>query len=117
MNPYDQTHILANVLRTSEEYKAYAAAKEKAFQNDANTKLIKRFKKLQFRAQTAAMQGEKIPQDVQDELQRMGNVLQFNRDVSDFLAAEYRINQLMNDVFKILGEAVDLDLSFMDKAD
>ena len=44
----------------------------------------------------------------------MGNVVQFNRDVSDFLQAEYRINQMMNDIFRILGDAVDLDLSFMD---
>ncbi len=114
MNPYDQAHILANVLRKSEEYAAYCAAKEKAFALEANVKLIKRYKKEQFRAQAAHMAGEKIPEDTMEELRRMGNVIQFNRDISDFLAAEYRINQLMNDIFRILGQAVDLDLSFMD---
>ena len=64
MNPYDQAHILANVLRKSEEYAAYCAAKEKAFALEANVKLIKRYKKEQFRAQAAHMAGEKIPEAV-----------------------------------------------------
>lgn len=114
MNPYDQAQVLAGVLRRSEEYAAYRRAKEKAFASEANVKLIRRYKKEQFRAQAAVMSGDGIAQETQEELRRMGNVVQFNRDVSEFLQAEYRVNQMMNEIFRILGQAVELDLSFMD---
>ena len=114
MNPYDQARVLAATLKRSDEYIAYCAAKEKAFALEANVKLIRRYKKEQVKAQAAVMSGGQIPPDTAEELRRMGNVVQFNRDVSDFLQAEYRINQMMNDIFRILGDAVDLDLSFMD---
>lgn len=114
MDPFEQARVLAAVLRRSDEYRAYCKAKEKAFALEANQKLIRRYKKEQFKAQAAVMSGERIDEDTAEQLRRMGNVVQFNREVSAFLQAEYRINQLMNEIFRILGQAVDLDLSFMD---
>ena len=50
---------------------------------EANVKLIKRYKKEQFRAQAAQMAGDKIPDDTMEELRRMGR-----RDLIEKLASE-----------------------------
>ena len=34
-----------------------------------------------------------------------------DKDASAFLMAEYRMNQMLGDVYKILAEAIDVDLS------
>ena len=36
-----------------------------------------------------------------------------NQEVMTFIQAEYRINQVMGDIFKILSEAVDMQLDFL----
>ena len=113
MNVYDQVHVLAAVLKRCDEYKAYCTARDEAFKSEQNVKLVKSFKKKQFQAQAAALSGEKVDDNTMEELKRMTSVMQFNKEVSEFMAAEYRMNQMMGDVFKILGEAVDLDMDFM----
>ena len=114
MDIISQAKVLAASLRHSDVYRNYVQAKEKAFQLDANKQLIKRFKKAQFQIQTHMMNNEPVPSALSEEVQRMSSVIQFNRDVSDYIAAEYQFNQLMNEIFRILGDAVELDLSFMD---
>nr|WP_122013502.1 YlbF family regulator [Maliibacterium massiliense] len=113
MNVYDQAHVLAAVLKRCDEYEAYNEARTKAFAQEQNKKLIKQYKKKQFQAQAAMLSGEKPDEKLMEELKNMGMVLQFNSDVTAFLQAEYRMNQMMSDIFKILGDAVDLDLDFM----
>ncbi|MGI6003885.1 MAG: YlbF family regulator [Christensenellales bacterium] len=115
MNVYDQAHVLAAVLKRCEEYQKYKKTREEAFKLEQNVKLIQNFKKKQFQAQAALLSGEKIDDKTMEELKNMGNVMQFNREVSEFMAAEYQMNQMMSDVFKILGEAVDLNLDFMNE--
>ena len=114
MNVYDQVHVLAAVLKRCVEYKEFCRTRDEAFKNEQYMKLIQNFKKKQFQANAATLAGEKVDEGVIEELKRMTNVMQFNREIGEFMSAEYRMNQMMNDVFKILGEAVDLDLSFMD---
>ena len=114
MNVIDQAKVLASTLRHTEEYQNYVEAKEKAFKYEANKELIQKFKKAQFQIQTLMMNGEMIPTSLNEEVQRMTTIMQFNSDVSAYIAAEYRINQVMNEIFRILGDAVELDLSFMD---
>ena len=114
MDVIEQAKVLASTLRHTDEYRNFVSAKEKAFRSEANKELIQRFKKAQFQIQALMMNGEQIPQSLNEEVQRMTTVMQFNRDVSEFIAADYQVNQMMNEVFRILGDAVDLDLSFMD---
>jgi len=113
MNPYDQAHVLAAVLKRCDEYTAYREAKDAVFANEDNRQMVRLFKKKQFQAQAMALSGEKPDEDLMEELKNLTNILQFNAEIGAFLQAEYRINQLMGDIFKILGEAVDLDLDFM----
>ena len=49
-----------------------------------------------------------------ERLQKIGEVLQLNRDASDFLLAEYKLNVMLGDVYKILAEAIDIDLGMLE---
>lgn len=45
-----------------------------------------------------------------ERLQKIGEVLQLNPDASAYLMAEYRLNTMLGDVYKILADGIDLDL-------
>lgn len=111
---YDNAKKLAEDLRNSEEYRAYVAAKEAAFQNSSTENLIHEYHKLQMKAQASMMAGER-DEALLGQLQKLGEVLQFDATASAFLFAEYRLNTMLGDVYKILAEAIDVDLSALEQ--
>lgn len=107
---YDTARKLAEELKSSEEYREYSATRERATANETTKTLIAEYHKLQMRAQAVVMQGGK-DEELFHKLQKLGEVLQLDKDASEFLMAEYRMNRMLGDVYKILAEAIDVDLS------
>ena len=101
---YDKARDLAKAMAESEEYVSYKNAKEKAFANDTTKALLKEYMTLRIR-----MQGQK-DDEAMERLQKIGEVLQLNPDASAYLMAEYRLNTMLGDVYKILADGIDLDL-------
>lgn len=106
---YDTAHKLADELKNSAEYRAYQDAKGKAYASDTTKNLIAEYHKLQLQAQSAMLSGKRDEEQMQ-KLQKLGEVLQFDPAAAAFLMAEYRLNGMLGDVYKILAEAVDVDL-------
>ena len=50
------------------------------------------------------------------QLQKLGEILMLNQEASAYLMAEFRLNQMLGDVYKILAEAIDVDLGALDQA-
>lgn len=41
--------------------------------------------------------------------------MQLNQDASAFLFAEYRLNRVVSDIYKIIAEAIDVDLGALEE--
>lgn len=113
MNPYDQAHALARSLKESEEYREMMRLREAAYESDTNRALLDEYKRLQFRMQAKLAAGETMPEEDYQRLQQIGTLLQFNQDVSAFLLAEFRFQQMLSDIFKILADASGVDLGML----
>lgn len=107
---YDTARQLAEELKSSDEYRTYTAARETALANETTRTLVAEYHKLQLQAQAVMVQGGK-DEELLQKLQKVGEVLQLDKDASAFLLAEYRLNRMLGDVYKILAEAIDVDLS------
>ena len=110
---YDTAERLARELKESDEYRVYAAAKERAFENETTKQLVSEYHKLQMQAQAAQLSGDDGGETMR-KLQKIGELLQFDRDAAQFVMAEYRMNRMLADVYKTLAEAVDVDLSALE---
>ena len=110
MNPYDAAHMLAKALKESPDYTEYKNLKEKVNQQESTRKMLKDFRKKQFGLQTRQMTGQEVPEAEVNKLQDLQNVLLQNPLVGPFLHAEYKLTQTLNDVYKIIGEAVELGM-------
>lgn len=106
---YDTAKQLAAELKNSIEYKEYNAAKERAMQNATTRSLIEEYNKLQILSQAALIAGDGENESLK-KLQKIGELLQFDRDASAYLMAEYRLKRMLGDVYKTLAEAVEIDL-------
>ena len=48
------------------------------------------------------------------KLQKLGELLQLNSDASEYLFAQYALNNLVSEVYSKLGQAVGIDLSMFE---
>ena len=110
---YDTAKQLANELKNSEEYRAYTAVKTRAMENKTTRALIEEYNKLQIQAQAAMIAGDKENESLK-KLQKIGEVLQFDADASAYLLAEFHLKRMVGDVYKILADAVDIDLGLLE---
>lgn len=105
----DDARILADKLRSSEEYRTYCEAKEHAYASPATAALLDEFYALRMKAQAASVAGTPDAETT-EKLQRLGELLQFDAAAADYLMAEFRLNALLGEIYKILAKAVGLDL-------
>ena len=110
---YDTAKLLASEMKNSVEYREFSAAKERAMENATTRSLIEEYNRLQMLAQAALIAGERENASIQ-KLQKVGELLQFDKDASSYLMAEFRLKRMLGDVYKILAEAVEIDLSSLE---
>lgn len=105
---YDKAHELAKLISQSEEYKSVKELKDRLFEDDVNKQVYNQYKQTSMAVSAAYMQNQQPEPELQEEYNRLMSVLSLNADMTNFIMAEFRLNQLLGDVFKIIGDAVDL---------
>ena len=106
----DTARALAQERKQSEEYTLLAKLKEEIAQDTATKTLLDEYHKMQIKAQATIVSGRK-DDELMAQLQKMGELLQMNTKASAYLIAEYRLNKMLSDVYRILGDAVGIDLT------
>lgn len=109
---YDTAHRLAGEIKASAEYKRYAAAKERITPGSTTEALIAEYRRLQLKAQADMVAGEQDGETL-DKLRRFGELLQMDRDASEYLIAELSLSRTLGDIYRILAEAAGLDLGVL----
>jgi cell fate (sporulation/competence/biofilm development) regulator YlbF (YheA/YmcA/DUF963 family) len=110
VNVYDYAHSLARALKESPEYRAYQAAHARIKSKPSAEQMVKDFHKKQLDLQSQAMQGKEPTEEQKDALQRLYGVISGDSDVREYLQAEQRLSVILNDVYKILGDALEVGL-------
>ncbi len=109
----DDAKTLADKLRSSEEYITYREAKERAYAQPSTAALLDEFYALRMKAQAASVAGAPDAETT-EKLQKLGELLQFDAAAAEYLMAEFRLNALLGEIYKILAKAVDLDLGALE---
>ncbi len=108
---YSSAYRLAQELRESEEYKTYHGLKESVMSDETTAALIREYRTLQVKLQMAAADGQTAePEDLQ-RFSGISTLLFSKPEVSNFLLAEMRLQQALADIFRIVTEAADIDIS------
>lgn len=113
MSVHDSAHELARALGSSDEYQSFVKIKQQIKQDESNTKMLADFQMKQFEVQQYQLMGQEVSADKQQELERMYSLLSLNPTIKEYLEAEFRFNRLINDVQKILADAVQEAIPIM----
>lgn len=113
MKSYDNVYKLADEIKNSETFAQYKEARDKAFESELNKDLYKKYKEIELKVNAYLMANKEPDEELKKEYQQITSVLSLNSDISAFMIAEHRLNQMMGDIFRILAKAVDIDLGFL----
>ena len=108
MNVYDQAHELANAIKSCQEFKDYEDVKAKVAANPDLDAMIKDFQSKQFEMQTKQMLGEELDAEFVGKAQEIYQIIMKDPLATEYMQAEMRFSLMMNDVYKILGDAMGL---------
>lgn len=113
MNIHDKAHELAKGLQQSQEYQEFLAMKQK-LESDAHAqKMVRDFIAKKIEVEYEILAGKPEDKEKTDQLQRLYDVLSYNATARDFLHAQMRFQQVMSDVYKIIGDGVAEGLDFL----
>ena len=108
---YSSTYKLAQDIRDSEEYKTYHELKDSVMDDETTAALIREYRKLQMMLQMSAVTGQSADAEIMQRFSGLSTLLFSKQEVSDYLMAEMRLQQMMADIFKIVTEAADVDVA------
>jgi len=104
---------MAKAIKESEEYTLYQRAKEAAYESETNKALLKEYKRLQLQLQIQVSGGQQPDSELMEKYQKLTAVLQMSNEATAFIMAEFRLQRLLADIYKILGEAADIDIDML----
>ena len=108
MNVYDEAHGLARAIKESNEFKEFDRMRKEVEQDADVSKMLGELQKLQIELQTAQMTGNQPDADMMSRMQSLSTMLATKPLAAKFMQTEAAFSVMMNDVFRIIGEAVGL---------
>ncbi|MGB9679478.1 MAG: YlbF family regulator [Thermoanaerobacteraceae bacterium] len=109
MNIYDKAYELSNAIKQLPEYISFKNAYRILNANEQNKKMLEDFRKKQLELQAKEISGEKVSEQEKETLQKLWEVLNLNPELREYLSSEYNISKILDDIMKIIMEAVEID--------
>ena len=108
MNVYDAARALATEIKNSEELKQYEDIKVTVSQNSELTEMLNDFQAKQMEMQTKQMLGQELDAEFTGQVQELYGIMMQDPLAAQYLQVELRFSLMMNDVYKILGDVINL---------
>lgn len=105
------TDALLNALRHTETFQSYAQLKESVMANESSRALIRRFSSAQTALQLAALAGAEAKEEDTLAFEQLSALVYVNPELSDYLLAQMKVQQLAAAVMEQITKEADLDIT------
>ena len=106
MNFYDKVHEMVRAFKETNEFKEYIELKEKLKKEEDAYKRLKNFKEKQKKYQLEYIDGKEHNKEVLEEMQNLYSIVIQNETSRKLLENEMKINVMLADMQKIIGDAL-----------
>ena len=107
MNFYDNINNLVSAFKQTNEYTEYKALKEELKKTPETYNMLKDFKDKQAELQMAYINGQEPDKSKQEEMENLYSIVIQNSECRKLLECEMRINVILADLQKSLGDAIE----------
>ena len=106
MNVYDEAHSLARAIKESNEFLEFDKVRQEVNADKEVSEMIAEMQKLQLELQAAQISGAEPNTDLMSRIQSLSTMMATKPLAAKFMQSEAAFSIMMNDVFKIIGEAM-----------
>ena len=103
---YDKVHELVRELKNTDEYKTYLNLKDELKKDEKGYEMVKNFKKKQEEHQLNYINGQEMSEDELKQMQNLYSLIIQNETARKLLESEMRLNVMLADMNKIVGEGL-----------
>ena len=107
MNFQENINKLVESFKETQEYKEYLDLKENLKKNNEVYNMLKDFKEKQNEVQISYLNGKDISKEKQQEMENLYSIVIQNDDCRKILECEMKINIILADLQKSMGEAIE----------
>lgn len=107
MNFHDDINNLVSSFKQTQEYKEYLNLKEELKKDENVYNMLKDFKEKQNEVQISYLNGKDITKEKQEEMENLYSIVIQNEDCRKILECEMKINIILADLQKSMGEAIE----------
>ena len=107
MSFHDSINDLVVSFKDTQEYKEYLQLKQKLKQDDNVYNMLKDFKDKQNQVQINYLNGQDISKEKQEEMENLYSIVIQNDDCRKILECEMKINIILADLQKSMGDAIE----------
>ncbi len=107
MNFYDNINNLVSAFKQTNEYTEYKALKEELKKTPETYNMLKDFKDKQAELQMAYINGQEPDKAKQEEMEKLYSIVAQNSECRKLLECEMRINVILVDLQKSLGDVIE----------
>ena len=108
-NVYDLAYELCRSLKETDQYKNFHAAKDKVSKDANLSKMINDFQEKNMEFQTKSLTGEQPDPEMMQQIQSLYGIVMADPSAAEYLNAQMAFSTVVNDIFKIIGDAVKDD--------
>jgi cell fate (sporulation/competence/biofilm development) regulator YlbF (YheA/YmcA/DUF963 family) len=108
MNIYDKANELVQAIKQSEEYKNMDIAQKRLNEKPEHMQMVKDFMKTQINIQTMTMLKQDIDEDTKEAFNALYTTVMNIENCRKFLEAQNVYGRMVQDIYKIIGEASDV---------
>lgn len=108
MNVYDEAHSLAKAIKESNEFKEFDRLRKIVDEDKDVSEMLKELQELQLQIQTSQVTGQQPDPEIMKRLQSVSAMASTKPLAAQYLTAQGAFSVMMNDVFGIIGEAMQL---------
>ncbi|MFW5790029.1 MAG: YlbF family regulator [Bacillota bacterium] len=116
MSVYNLSHRLAKAIKDSDEYKTFQEARKRIKQKDKSIDILKEYQNLVWKVNYLESQGKEVPEEDQNRLEELQNLVQMNDYVKKYLETRARFSTMVNDIEDILFDDLELGLGLEEEA-
>ena len=106
MNVYDEAHSLAKAIKESNEFLEFDKVRQEVNADKEVSEMIAEMQKLQLELQATQISGTEPNADLMSRIQSLSTMMATKPLAAKFMQSEAAFSIMMNDVFKIIGEAM-----------
>lgn len=109
-NIYDKAHELAKAMKEHEAVTAYREASQRLETDEAKRRMVEDFHKIQYEAYQEQVANQVVSEETKKKLENVVSIIQLNPEVMNFIETEQKFSILVDDIMKILNDAVGIDI-------